>query len=67
MFPHDPNSLTQRQVLGRICCDRDIESGVADHDARRSGDNPPDMLVVPVPKFDANPKMARDVVEVRIG
>ncbi len=37
-----------------------------DGDARRGGDYPPDVLVVPVPQLDAKGKVRGDVVEVGV-
>jgi hypothetical protein len=66
VLPDDEDAVAQREALARVGGYRGIERGVADGDASRSGNRPPDAFVVPIPHLDSEGQIGRDVVEVRI-
>jgi hypothetical protein len=66
VLSNDQGAIAQREALAWKVGDRHIERGMAHRHARRSGDDPADMLVVPVPHFDAKRQMRGNVVQARI-
>ncbi len=67
MLADDQDAVAQREALIGIVRNRSVERRVAYGNARRSSDDPSDVLVVAIPHFDAEGQPRRDVMEVGIG
>jgi hypothetical protein len=67
ILPDDKYAVAQRKVLISIVGDRRIQRSASDRGACRSRDDPPNMLLIPIPHLHPKGQVARDVTQVRVG
>jgi hypothetical protein len=67
ILPDDNYAVAQRKVLTRIVGNRGIWRNVSNRNARRRGDHPANVLLIPIPHLRPKGQIARDVMQVRIG
>ena len=67
MLPNHQYPIPQREPLIRIIRNRRIHRSMADRNASRRRNHPPNMLIRLVPHLDPKGQVARDIVQVGIG
>jgi hypothetical protein len=60
------NSIPQRKPLAGIGRNRRFERRMSNRNTSRCRNHPPDVLIVPVPQFNAERQVGGDVMQVRI-
>jgi len=67
MPPDNLDAIAQGKSLIGIVRDSGVERCVTNGNTGGCGNDPPDVLILPIPQFNAERQVGRDVVQVRVG